>query len=249
MELQDKKYRILDIFFRLLKGEFVSVRQLADEYSVSGKTVSRDINEIRSAIKYMDYKPVMLAKFYDIKSLLFKEILENEDYYKVASILPNPGNDNKIVKCVNILDKKYMAGREVVDCTKTPGAIPAEAAEVLKSIRATEDPVSVKLSFGKEMKAEVYMNIPRGNSLTISDMTITPETELTVMNLYNTYYTEGFTLALHFDDFAVAIEPSALDGIKGQGDVFVYAMTKNAIYKDFGSRYFDVAAILKYYRG
>ena len=192
----------------------------------------RDINEIRSAIKYMDYKPVMLAKFYDIKSLLFKEILENEDYYKVASILPNPGNDNKIVKCVNILDKKYMAGREV-----------------LKSIRATEDPVSVKLSFGKEMKAEVYMNIPRGNSLTISDMTITPETELTVMNLYNTYYTEGFTLALHFDDFAVAIEPSALDGIKGQGDVFVYAMTKNAIYKDFGSRYFDIAAILKYYRG
>ena len=197
----------------------------------------------------MDYKPVMLAKFYDIKRLLFKEILENEDYYKVASILPNPGNDNKIVKCVNILDKKYMAGREVVDCTKTPGAIPAEAAEVLKSIRATEDPVSVKLSFGKEMKAEVYMNIPRGNSLTISDMTITPETELTVMTLYNTYYTEGFTLALHFDDFAVAIEPSALDGIKGQGDVFVYAMTKNAIYKDFGSRYFDVAAILKYYRG
>ena len=60
---------------------------------------------------YMDYKPVMLAKFYDIKSLLFKEILENEDYYKVASILPNPGNDNKIVKCVNILDNKYMAGR------------------------------------------------------------------------------------------------------------------------------------------
>ena len=105
----------------------------------------RDINEIRSAIKYMDYKPVMLAKFYDIKSLLFKEILENEDYYKVASILPNPGNDNKIVKCVNILDKKYMAGREVVDCTKTPGAIPAEAAEVLKSIRATEDPVSENL--------------------------------------------------------------------------------------------------------
>ena len=138
----------------------------------------RDINEIRSAIKYMDYKPVMLAKFYDIKSLLFKEILENEDYYKVASILPNPGNDNKIVKCVNILDKKYMAGREVVDCTKTPGAIPAEAAEILKSIRTTEDPASVKLSFGKEMKAEVYMNIPRGNSLTISDMTITPETEL-----------------------------------------------------------------------
>ena len=43
-----QKNRILDIFFRLLRGEFVSVKQLADEYSVTGKTVSRDINEIKS---------------------------------------------------------------------------------------------------------------------------------------------------------------------------------------------------------
>ena len=54
--LQDKKYRILDIFFRLLKGEFVSVRQLADEYSVSGKTVSRDINEIRAYLSENEYR-------------------------------------------------------------------------------------------------------------------------------------------------------------------------------------------------
>ena len=33
---------------------------------------TRDINEIRSAIKYMDYKPVLLSKFYDVKSLLLK---------------------------------------------------------------------------------------------------------------------------------------------------------------------------------
>ena len=56
MELQNKKYRILDIFFRLLKGEFVSVKQLADEYSVSGKTVSRDINEIKAYLSENGYK-------------------------------------------------------------------------------------------------------------------------------------------------------------------------------------------------
>jgi len=56
MELQDKKYRILDIFFRLLKGEFVSMRQLADEYSVSGKKVSRDINEIRAYLSENEYR-------------------------------------------------------------------------------------------------------------------------------------------------------------------------------------------------
>ena len=56
MELQDKKYRILDIFFRLLKGEFVSMRELADEYSVSGKKVSRDINEIRAYLSENEYR-------------------------------------------------------------------------------------------------------------------------------------------------------------------------------------------------
>ena len=56
MELQDKKYRILDIFFRLLKGEFVSVKQLADEYAVSGKTVSRDLNEIKAYLSENGYR-------------------------------------------------------------------------------------------------------------------------------------------------------------------------------------------------
>ncbi len=210
---------------------------------------TRDINEIRSAIKYMDYKPVLLSKFYDVKSLLLKEILEDEAYYKVSSILPNPGNDNKIVKCVNILDKKYMAGREVIDCTKTPGGFPKAAADILKSVKTSVDAVSVKLSFEKELEAELYLNIPRSNSVTITNMKIDASTEIEVMNLYNTYYTEGFTLALHIGNLAVAIEPSALDGIKGQGDVFVYAMTEHAVYKDFGSRYFDVEAIRNYYRG
>ena len=56
MELQDKKYRILDIFFRLLKGEFVSVKQLSDEYAVSGKTVSRDLNEIKAYLSENGYR-------------------------------------------------------------------------------------------------------------------------------------------------------------------------------------------------
>jgi hypothetical protein len=210
---------------------------------------TRDINEIKSAIKYMDFKPQLLAKFYDIKSLLFKEILENEDYYKVSSILPNPVNDDKIVKCVNILDKKYMSGKEVIDCTKTPGELPEKAVRILKSVKTEVDGAVVKLSFGEEFTADAYINIPRGNSITISGMKFGSEVAVEVINTYNTYMSEGFTFALHLDDVAISIEPSALDGIKGQGDVFVYAMTDNAIYKNLAGKYFDTSDILKYYRG
>ena len=43
-----KKNRLLEIFFRAMRGESISVRKLADEYGVSGKSISRDLGEIRN---------------------------------------------------------------------------------------------------------------------------------------------------------------------------------------------------------
>ena len=43
-----KQYRILEIFFRGLRGEDISVQKLADEYSVSTKSISRNINELKN---------------------------------------------------------------------------------------------------------------------------------------------------------------------------------------------------------
>lgn len=42
-----KKNRMFEIFFRVMKGEYVSVRNMAEEYGVSAKTISRDISEIK----------------------------------------------------------------------------------------------------------------------------------------------------------------------------------------------------------
>lgn len=43
-----KKNRVLDIFYRAMKGESLSVQKIADEYGVSTKSISRDINEIKN---------------------------------------------------------------------------------------------------------------------------------------------------------------------------------------------------------
>ena len=48
MELPDKKYRILDIFYMGINDKYFSTQELSYKYDVSKKTVSRDINEIRS---------------------------------------------------------------------------------------------------------------------------------------------------------------------------------------------------------
>ena len=47
-ELKQKKNRLLDIFYRLVRGESISVRALAEEHGVSTKSIHRDISEIRN---------------------------------------------------------------------------------------------------------------------------------------------------------------------------------------------------------
>lgn len=43
-----KQYRVLEIFFRALRGEDISVQKLADEYGVSTKSVSRSISDLKA---------------------------------------------------------------------------------------------------------------------------------------------------------------------------------------------------------
>ena len=42
-----KQYRILEIFFRALRGEDISVSALANEYEVSTKSISRSISDLK----------------------------------------------------------------------------------------------------------------------------------------------------------------------------------------------------------
>ena len=43
-----KMDRVLEIFFRGLRGEDLSVQRLADEYEVSTKSITRSINDLKS---------------------------------------------------------------------------------------------------------------------------------------------------------------------------------------------------------
>lgn len=43
-----KQERLLEIFFRALRGEGLSVQRLADEYEVSTKSIGRDISDLKA---------------------------------------------------------------------------------------------------------------------------------------------------------------------------------------------------------
>ena len=43
-----KQYRLLEIFFRGLRGEDLRIGELADQYEVSNKSISRSISDLKS---------------------------------------------------------------------------------------------------------------------------------------------------------------------------------------------------------
>lgn len=80
-----KKNRVLDIFYRAMKGENISVGKIANEYEVSTKSISRDINEIknflsdnRDIVGNTELKYSSSSKYYYLEFenfLLSKELL------------------------------------------------------------------------------------------------------------------------------------------------------------------------------
>lgn len=208
----------------------------------------QQFREIRAAIQYMDMKPGILSRFYNVKELLYQEIRKDPEAYKAETLFPDPMNGNKIVKCVNLLNAKYTKKIVKFDLTGEDAAVPAEAADLLQSVEVTEHDGTVGLTFHGDFEGDVWLNIPRSNSVTLRNTAVRDVT-FDVMGAFNPYQAEGFTLALRRPDLKISIEPAALDGIKGSGEVYVYVLTGDTFYRDRAAKYFTPDPILKVFRG
>ena len=58
----NKQYRSLEIFYRGLRGEALSVQNLANEYGVSTKSITRSINELKDFLA--DHRDLVGGKVY-----------------------------------------------------------------------------------------------------------------------------------------------------------------------------------------
>ncbi|MDE6780266.1 MAG: WYL domain-containing protein [Ruminococcus sp.] len=113
----EKNTRLLEIFFRALHGESISVKKLADEYRVSTKTISRSINDLQSFL--LEHRELMqnasLEYSYKEKAYILysDEFLKNSELFAAAKILIGSRALNKddLITFVSKL-KKFTTVRE-----------------------------------------------------------------------------------------------------------------------------------------
>ncbi len=86
-----KRDRILEIFFRAIRGENLSVQALANEYEVSTKSITRDINDLKAFLA--DHRELVgnTELAYSTQSkcyhLYMDEFLTNKELFSLLEVL------------------------------------------------------------------------------------------------------------------------------------------------------------------
>ncbi|MCC8110920.1 MAG: HTH domain-containing protein [Ruminococcus sp.] len=87
----NKNDRVLEIFMRSLRGEFISIKSLAKEYEVSIKSISRDISKIQNFL--VEHRELMqnAELTYSYKDKFYRlsndEFLKNKELFALVKIL------------------------------------------------------------------------------------------------------------------------------------------------------------------
>lgn len=91
MEREYKSERVLDLFFRALKGETLSARELSNTYGISTRSVTRDINDLKCFLAEhrdtLGNAELIYSSATHSYSLYMDNLLSNKELLAVAKIL------------------------------------------------------------------------------------------------------------------------------------------------------------------
>ena len=106
MSRYNKIHRILDIFYMGLNDKYFSTQELSYKYNVSKKTVSRDINEIRSFLS--EYRDIIgnAEIVYDRKKQKYHMVYYDYSRQQYISVL-NYKENNSFLYLLSFFQHAY----------------------------------------------------------------------------------------------------------------------------------------------
>lgn len=220
------------------------------ENQMQNQLNKRELSALSTFISYAESKSELLSNFYDVQSLLLEKMESEPQMYKAKEVLGSPLSNGKIKKSFDMLDRKYVKKKLIVDAIKDANAIiPDEIKEYFGKFSCSQTVAETYIQCHFDMVCDIYMNIPRENKLNLRHISVTEGSKFGVQNIFNLYGSEKFVLAFRGEKIALSLVASAQGAVKGSGEIFVYAMTEDCIYRDIASKYFDVAALLERFKG
>ncbi|MDE6706820.1 MAG: WYL domain-containing protein [Oscillospiraceae bacterium] len=172
---QNKNNQLLEIFFRVLRGEAISVKKLAEEYKLSTKSISRDISEIQKFLS--EHRELMqnaeLIYSYKDKVYLLNsdEFLKNKELFALVKIMLGCRCFSKeeiltliakLKKFTTIHDKKQFENlirKEIYHYHEVKSDCKSVIDNLWKIIQAIEEKRTITITYYKMNRNEVKHKI------------------------------------------------------------------------------------------
>lgn len=172
---KNKNSRILEIFFRALRGEHICLKKLADEYKLSTKSISRDINTIQNFLA--EHRELMQnAEFiYSHKERAYilnnDEFLKNQELFALVKIILGSRAlskeevltiISKLKKFTTVQDRKILENlvrKEIYHYHEVKSDCKSIIENVWKIIQAIEDKRIISITYYKMNRDEVKHKI------------------------------------------------------------------------------------------
>ncbi len=106
-----KSERVMELFYRAIKGESLSVKKLSEEYRVSTRSITRDINEIKAFlaehIDTLGYADLVYSSSNHTYTLKMDMFLSNKELLAITKVLigSRAFNQNDLSKIIRKLKK------------------------------------------------------------------------------------------------------------------------------------------------
>lgn len=170
-----KNERLLEIFFRALKGEIISVRKFAAEYEVSKKSISRDIAEIQNFLS--EHRELMqnaeLVYSYKDRAYILNsdEFLKNKELFSLVKIILGSRALNKeevltliskLKKFTTVQDRKVLENiirKEVYHYHEVKSDCRSVIDNLWKIIRSIEEKRTITITYYKMNRNEVKRKV------------------------------------------------------------------------------------------
>lgn len=171
----EKNERMLEIFFRALRGESISVKKFAEEYKVSTKSISRDINRIQEFLS--EHRELMqnaeLTYSYKNRAYLFNsdEFLKNKELFALVKVILGSRCFSKeevltliakLKRFTTIHDKQQLENlirKEVYHYHEVKSDCKSVIENLWKLIQAIEEKRTITITYYKMNREEVKRKI------------------------------------------------------------------------------------------
>ena len=172
---REKSNRMLEIFFRALRGEKISLKKLAEEYNVSTKSINRDINSIQNFLA--EHRELMqnaeLTYSHKERAYILNsdEFLKNKELFALVKIILGSRALNKeeiltlitkLKKFTTIQDRKTLENlirKEIYHYHEVKSDCKSVIDNVWKIVQAIEEKRTISITYYKMNRDEVKHKI------------------------------------------------------------------------------------------